>query len=301
MNRTRRPVYEMPADPAHLQLSYTHQHPAVPYDFEDTIEAWRVSIRAFHFEEDECEGGCTVVCQDQIDNGRDIGHATFWRLRDCTGGNRAKAADAESGALVSIAAAVFDAGGNEFSEAFEKAIEWPVGDLLILDRMFLEAEWRGFGLGPGFAAEAIRRLAGGCCAVAARPGPGEWPAGCKARPADRDRATEKIAALWRSIGFHDFEHGIQLLDTAMREPTDLLDKARQHLDDLSSAYQEHEAGSPEGRAQVRRECRSRWIGPLTTAMASRGDGLRDTLGAPSRGLSRSWWGRPWPEPRRGTC
>lgn len=44
---------------------------------------------------------------------------------------------------------------------------------MILDRVFLQNPWRGFGLGPALAAEAIRRLADGCCAVAAYPAPSE--------------------------------------------------------------------------------------------------------------------------------
>ncbi|MFD7071424.1 hypothetical protein ACFV97_29820 [Streptomyces sp. NPDC059913] len=238
MTTTRRPASELPADPAHLRLSYSHQHPAEPYDFEDTLEAWDVSIRAYHFEEDECEGGCTEACQDLIDNGRSIGHLQLWRLRDYTGDSRWEAADAESGDLESIAATVFDARTNEYSQDFEKFIEHPVGDLLILDRVFLDKEWRGFGLGPVFAAEAIRRLAGGCCAVAAQPGLGELPDGVHEVPrAYREQATKEIAALWRSIGFRDFTDGVQLLDPALRQPSDLLRNARQHLTSLSHSYQ----------------------------------------------------------------
>ncbi|WP_326718089.1 MULTISPECIES: hypothetical protein [unclassified Streptomyces] len=46
MSPARRPASELPSDPAHLRLTYTHGHTAVPYEDEDTLEHWYVSIRA---------------------------------------------------------------------------------------------------------------------------------------------------------------------------------------------------------------------------------------------------------------
>jgi hypothetical protein len=45
------------------------------------------------------------------------------------------------------------------------------GDLLIMDRVRITPEWRGFGIGALAAAEAIHRLSSGCCAVACEPAP----------------------------------------------------------------------------------------------------------------------------------
>ncbi|MFJ2722232.1 hypothetical protein [Streptomyces sp. NPDC087437] len=241
MSPARRPAFELPGDPALLRLTYTHEHPAVPYDYEDTLENWHVSVRAFHDEKEACDGGCTEACEQLIEDGSEVGWLRLWRLRDYTGEDRWTAADAESGDLESIVAVVLE--GGEYSDAFEEVIECPVGDLPILDRVFLSRPWRGFGLGPVFAAEAVRRLSGGCCAVAAEPGMAEWPE-------DRDEVTEtyraaakgKIAALWESIGFHAFQDGVQLLDTSLREPADLLRQRRGDLQELSAAYQAHRDG-----------------------------------------------------------
>ncbi|MFD6821961.1 hypothetical protein ACFWC5_16540 [Streptomyces sp. NPDC060085] len=221
-----------------MRLTYTHGHPAVPYDYEDTLENWYVSVRAFHDDEKECDDGCTEACERLIEVGSEVGWLRLWRLRDYTGEDRWTVADAESGDLESIVAVVLEDG--EYSGAFEEVIECPVGDLLILDRVFLSRPWRGFGLGPVIAAEAVRRLSGGCCAVASEPGMAEWPE-------DRDEVTEayratakrKIAALWESIGFHVFQDGVQLLDTSLREPADLLRQRREDLHELSAAYQAH--------------------------------------------------------------
>lgn len=89
--------------------------------------------------------------------GAEVGHLVLWRLRDYTGDNRWGAADAESGDLEVIAAAVLGRSGHTgYSAAFDKAVTHPVGDPLILDRVRLGKEWRGFGLGPILAAEAKR-------------------------------------------------------------------------------------------------------------------------------------------------
>ncbi|MFJ2007785.1 zinc-ribbon domain-containing protein [Streptomyces chartreusis] len=243
MSLARRPASELPGDPARLRLVYSHGHPAVPYEDEDTLENWHVSIRAYHDEEEECAGGCTDACRQLIDNGSEAGWLRLWRLRDYTGADRWMVADAQSGDLESIAATVLDDG--EYSGAFQEAIDCPVGDLLILDRVFLARPWRGFGLGPVFAAEAIRRLSGGCCAVAAEPGMAEWPENRdELSDADRATANAKIAALWESIGFHAFHSGVQLLDTSLQEPIDLHRAHRKHLEDLSAAYRAHLEGRP---------------------------------------------------------
>ncbi|KAK1176679.1 hypothetical protein B7755_052180 [Streptomyces sp. NBS 14/10] len=42
--RPERLVGELPGDPARLHLHYGHGHPAVPYDFEDTLESWYVKV-----------------------------------------------------------------------------------------------------------------------------------------------------------------------------------------------------------------------------------------------------------------
>ncbi|MGW2572871.1 hypothetical protein [Streptomyces sp. NPDC001537] len=237
MTASRRPARELPGDPARLRLVYTHGHPIEPYDFEDTLEQWHVSVRLFHPEEDECPQGCSEACERAIEEGTEIGYLHLCRLRDYTGDNRWEAADAESGDLESIASTVLDPRTGQYTDAFDEAIECPVGDLLILERVFLDKPWRGFGLGPVLAAEAIRRLSGGCCAVAAEPGMSEWPDDWEeVSESYRQQARRKIAALWESIGFTHFQDGVYLLDPALRQPGDLLAQKRKELLQLSQAY-----------------------------------------------------------------
>ncbi|MFI6360434.1 hypothetical protein ACIBJF_49775 [Streptomyces sp. NPDC050743] len=165
--RPKRPVGELLGDPARLHLHYGHGHPAVPYDFEDTLESWYVKVTYEmagdeEWEDEEGEESRAPAV------GTEVGHVILWRLRDDTGDSGWEAADAESGDLEVIASAVLGrSGGAGYSAAFEKAVVHPVGDLLILDRVHLDRAWRGFGLGPILAAEAIRRLL--CGGGVARP------------------------------------------------------------------------------------------------------------------------------------
>ncbi|MEU3400789.1 hypothetical protein [Streptomyces filamentosus] len=268
MSASRRPVSELPGDPADLELIYSHSHRVSPYDYEDTLERWMVSVRFFRDPLEECEDGCAEGCaggcDDLVDDGTQVGYLRLWRLRDYTGADRWMVADSESGDLESIVSTVLDQG--EYSAAFEEAIECPVGDLLILDRVHLAKQRRGFGLGPMLAAEAIRRLAGGSCAVAAEPGMAEWPDNRdEATDEYRAAAKQKIGALWESIGFCSFQDGVQLLDTSLQEPIDLLDRRRAELAQLSAAYQEHHRARPQApgagvRARPARACRPGCVG-----------------------------------------
>ncbi len=80
-------------------------------------------------------------------------------------------------------------------------------------------ERRRQGQRVALVVEAIRRLSGGCYAVAVFPGMGEYPEDCEqVTEAYRLQAKEEIAALWESIGFQLFRRGVWLLDTALRRP-----------------------------------------------------------------------------------
>jgi hypothetical protein len=236
--RLKRPITELPGDPALLHLHYGHGHPAVPYDFEDTLESWYVTVTY------GLAGGEEWDDNEEREShapapGTEVGHLILWRLRDYTGDNRWEAADAESGDLEVMVSAVLGRSGRDgYSAAFEKAVTQPVGDLLLLDRVSLDRAWRGFGLGPVLAAEAIRRLSGGCCAVAVYPAMGEYPEDREqVSEAYRRQAKKKIAASWQSIGFQPFRRGVWLLDTALRQPEELLRARRAELHALSAAFQ----------------------------------------------------------------
>ncbi|MBB5938949.1 hypothetical protein [Streptomyces zagrosensis] len=111
----------------------------MPYNYEDTLEPWRVAVTYGAAGDEEWEvvegdGGGRAPAADSK-----IGHLILWRLRDYTGDNRWEAVDAESGDLEVIVSAVLGRSGRTgYSAAFEKAVTHPVGDLLILDRVSLD-------------------------------------------------------------------------------------------------------------------------------------------------------------------
>lgn len=239
--RPPRPAAELPGDPARLYFSYSHGHGLEQWDDGDTLECWHVSISyGLSYDDEELDQDEDSDLPAEPASGTKVGDLMLYRMRDLTGRDRWQVADAHSGDLEVIASAVFSPKRGTYAKAFDKAIEMPVGDLLILDRVWLDKAWRGFGLGPMCAAEAIRRLSGGCCAVAAYPGMSEYP--CKREEVTeeyRQQAKEKIAALWESIGFSPFRRGVWLLDTALRGPEDLLNARQEELQTLSAAYRAH--------------------------------------------------------------
>ncbi|MFJ3651646.1 hypothetical protein [Streptomyces murinus] len=64
-------------------------------------------------------------------------------------------------------------------------------------------------------------------------------------PEDREQVTEtyrlqakkKIAALWESISFRPFRRGVWLLDTALRQPEELMQARHAELCALGTAFQ----------------------------------------------------------------
>lgn len=215
----RRSGAELPSDPEMVRISFSYEELAQADEANDTLQAWRVTLSALDEEEEESP----------------IGWLTLYRLCDFTNYSRVLAADEISGELLRIAEAVLE--GEVYSTAFEEAVEMPVGDLLILDRVVLDRAWRGFGLGPFFAQEAILRLEGGCCAIACAPGPAERPDdGLERSQEEHDAATAKIAALWETIGFEPFEKGVYLRDAA-GDFGEELQARRSELAQLSSEFQ----------------------------------------------------------------
>jgi GNAT superfamily N-acetyltransferase len=215
----RRSGAELPSDPAMVRLSFSYEELAQADEVSDTLQAWSVTLSTLDDEEEESP----------------IGWITLYRLCDFTNYSRVLAADEISGDLLRIAETVLE--GEVYSAAFEEAVEMPVGDLLILDRVFLDKVWRGFGLGPVFAQEAILRLQGGCCAVACAPGPAERPeSGQGWSQEGYDAATAKIAVLWETIGFEPFENGVYLRDTA-GDYGEELHARRSELAQMSSEFQ----------------------------------------------------------------
>ncbi|CAL9279030.1 hypothetical protein [Streptomyces sp. SudanB52_2052] len=100
--------------------------------------------------------------------------------------------------LYEIAETVFNDERDGYTEEFEELTEVWGEDLLVLDKAELVEGWRGFGLGPMIAPDALRRLAPGCRAVMVHPAPIDTTGMSKDEWA---RARDRLRELWSTLGF----------------------------------------------------------------------------------------------------
>ncbi|MFF4962321.1 hypothetical protein [Streptomyces sp. NPDC001222] len=189
---------DLPASPARLHLQYHHRHGLLDSPHEQTLEQWNVSIQ---YEDDD---GAT----------HEAGSMVFHRVRLTQGMNAWTAMEEESEELSEIANALLDPDTGYFTAEVDQQLAYVGTDLLVMDRVTLSPHWRGFGLGPVLAAEAINRLSPGIRAVACSPGISAHEDGWKPEQAEFDRINEQIAAAWRSVGFTHYRDNVYLLPLA---------------------------------------------------------------------------------------
>ncbi|MEU7729685.1 hypothetical protein AB0B78_31300 [Streptomyces sp. NPDC040724] len=226
----QRPPSELPFDGTDILLRYASEHPALPYEFEDTLEVWSVGILQYHGED-----GCPQCPPDdecRLTGGTPIGEMSFVRIRDFTKDPAWEAADSHTGDIEKIVSVCTDPAyamtpGLHWSPEFEERIDCPAGDLLIMDRVWLRPEWRRFGIGALAATEAIRRLAAGCCAVACEPAPTDGD--FEDDEPGYQAAQARIAKVWESVGFKAFNDGVYLLDPALQHPADRRNAWQKHF------------------------------------------------------------------------
>ncbi|GGQ85106.1 hypothetical protein [Streptomyces flaveolus] len=222
---TRSPS-DLPADPRLLTLKYQLTHDVSSETDRDGLEEWTVSIRAKRFK-NRTIGGV-------------IGSMTLFRLRQDTRFSPYPWADAElyDEALFNLVLGIYDLGNGGYRQAFRDAMVSCDGDLLVLFRVRLDHAWRGFGLGPILASQAVWTLADGCSAVAVETKVSETLEG--RRPLSQTEWTEanqKITALWEGIGFRRRTNPLgHLLDPKTAEARDARNEQRRRFDALARAY-----------------------------------------------------------------
>lgn len=232
----------MPANPSLISLAYTHEHPIIPYEFEDTLEVWTVTARIDPdiLAEDLAFGG--EIQDEELDSVQEVvvGRMQFVRVRMYGPDHPWEAMDSYTGDTAGIGEVVLDVASGQWDPDFEAALAHPIGDLLIMDRVILEPSWRGFGLGPVLAGAAIRRLSAGCAAVVCEPGSAEGQR--EQSDADLAQARVKLAAVWAKIGFEPFREGVHVLDCHLQKPEDLLQARLKEFSEMRSSWRASATG-----------------------------------------------------------
>lgn len=198
---TRRP----PANPTGIELRYSHEH---RWDLTHcgSPETWHVSADVPDAED---KGGQPVASH--------VGHIeiVFVDPYDPNAFDLLDGTDADLGVIGEALLDVGDGGRSkgwhrDLMERFE-----PIGgSLLILNRVDLTPEWRGFGIGVLLAGLAMKRLSRGCQGAAVYPD---------------QAAADKLGTVWAQLGFEHFRHGVYILDFAFTTLDDAIEKLRDRI------------------------------------------------------------------------
>ncbi|MFE2867853.1 hypothetical protein [Embleya sp. NPDC059259] len=247
MTKTAR---DLPGDPFALHLEYSLRHGLREDPHDRTIERWSVVVR--HGYEVHDDTRCPTLlgldgeisCEDPVPGPGDtgcpafepdgvaVGWMVFFRVRMDRGMNAWWAMEEESADLHRIGCVLLDQESGDFGERADEYLEYMGVDLLVMDRVVLDGRWRGFGLGPILAAEAIERLSPGARAVACMPGISDREPGWEPGQEEWDRVTARITAAWARVGFEAFEDGVHLFDPATVVAEEALSVLREDFDDL---------------------------------------------------------------------
>jgi GNAT superfamily N-acetyltransferase len=144
-----------------------------------------------------------------IDGGAEIGYVKVLVFNLEPGIDIGDLADQASGTWIDVVTASGGPGADR-----------PDSHVLLLDRVWLDPDHRGQGLGPIVAAAVIERLGRGCGLAACFPAPFEDPSEDRPQgpdgrfqgPDDRDRAIEKLSKVWSTVGFTHWRDGVWLID-----------------------------------------------------------------------------------------
>ncbi|MFD3997445.1 hypothetical protein [Streptomyces sp. NPDC058583] len=196
-----------------LRISYTDELGDTPQA--DTLELWDVAI--LHEE-------------------AQVGTMTFYRVQLDRGMNAVRAMEEESEELYETAQALLDPSTGSFTEDAGGWLPYVGSALLVMDRVTLDEQWRGHGLGAILATEAIHRLMAGCRAVACSPGVTDLSSDRLRNQAEWDRVNAKIARGWERIGFRFYQGTVYLLSPASLELEEQRGAMRGRLAELGASW-----------------------------------------------------------------
>jgi GNAT superfamily N-acetyltransferase len=151
---------------------------------------------------------------------RDIGYARLIVLNLEEGVTAADLADSASGDWAEVVRTVETPSRVALGRSRNEDSEFAEMSVLVLDRVWIEPDYRGNGLGPIVAACAILRLGRGCRLAACYPAPFER----EQLGADRARAIDALGRVWAKVGFTPWNDGVWMLDLHTTDIQDALER-----------------------------------------------------------------------------
>ncbi|WP_405908724.1 hypothetical protein OG742_30410 [Streptomyces sp. NBC_00828] len=207
----------LPGDPSELRLRISYDDALFDTPQADTLERWDVAIlhrrRAHHAARCQARPGECVTpdCSATAVEDVTVGSMTFFRVHLDRGRNAFWAMEQETEELYETAQVLLDRETGNFTDEVSELLDYVGSDLLVMDRVTLDEEWRGHGLGAVLAMEAVLRLMTGCRAVACSPGVTDISGNRLRDRAEWDRVNAQIRQGWERIGFRLYRDGAFLL------------------------------------------------------------------------------------------
>lgn len=186
---------KLPGALAAIRLHYHHRSFLLDTP-NDAVERWSISADLLDDETREVShiGSIEIVSVDLYDVRRPL-----------------DLLDAEDGDLIMVGGEIFGAQGG-ITAALEEHLEEPIGSrILLLNRVQLASEWRGFGLGALLVGVALNKLSIDAVAAACYPAPLDLG---KEDGERYEGAVLKLAATWGQLGFEHFRGGVHVLNLA---------------------------------------------------------------------------------------
>ncbi|MFE1071222.1 hypothetical protein ACFW5W_08350 [Streptomyces sp. NPDC058783] len=232
----------LPGDPGelHLRISFDDELWDTPQA--DTLERWDVAILHRRHAHDGAQGpaagsACdTADCPSCTTEDVAVGEMTFYRVHLDRGRNAYWAMAEESEELYETAQVLLDAETGSFTSEVSERLAYVGSALLVMDRVTLEPQWRGHGLAPVLAIEAIHRLMAGCRAIACSPGVTDLSSQRLTDRSEWDRVNAKITQGWERIGFRLYRDNVYLLSPASQDLEEQRGVLRGQLADLGASW-----------------------------------------------------------------
>ncbi|MFI6464519.1 hypothetical protein [Streptomyces sp. NPDC050538] len=232
----------LPGDPSELRLRISYDDALLDTPQGDTLERWDVTVLHRRRTDDTARcpaspGVCvTPACSATVVGDVAVGSMTFFRVRLDQRMNAFWAMEQETEELYETAQVLLDQETGNFTDEVSELLDYVGSDLLVMDRVTLDEQWRGHGLGAVLAMEAVLRLKAGCRAIACSPGVTDISGNRLRDRAEWDRVNDQIRQGWERIGFRLYRDNVFLLSPTSQVLEDQRGVLRAQFAQLGAAW-----------------------------------------------------------------